>query len=159
MGVTDLQWMQQAYELAQIAAVQQEIPVGAVIVDAQDNLLGCGFNQVIQKSDPCAHAEIIALRQAAAKIANYRLSGATLYVTLEPCAMCAGALVQSRIARLCFGARDFRAGAAGSVYNLLSGRDLNHCVKIDEGLLQQESLNLLQSFFQSKRLLRNNIVS
>lgn len=147
----DLFWMRQAYQLALQAKAQGEVPVGAVLVNASNQLVGEGFNQVIQQKDPTAHAEILALRQAALMTSNYRLNHTTLYVTLEPCCMCAGALIQARIKRLVFATRDVRAGAAGSVYNLLKGAPLNHFVQIDEGVLQAESAALLADFFMLKR--------
>jgi tRNA(adenine34) deaminase len=149
--MNDFYWMQQAYQLALIAREQGEVPVGAVLVSASNEVLGRGWNQVIQNKDPTAHAEMVALRAAAALTNNYRLENTTLYVTLEPCCMCAGALVQARIRRLVFAARDVKAGAAGSVYNLLRGFPLNHFVQIDEGLLQQESAALLSDFFIKRR--------
>ncbi|WP_019216711.1 tRNA adenosine(34) deaminase TadA [Legionella tunisiensis] len=144
--------MAQAYDFALTAKEQGEVPVGAVLV-ADDNttLLGRGWNQVIQTNDPCAHAELIAIRAAAACLQNYRLLNTTLYVTLEPCSMCAGALIHARIARLVFATRDFKAGAAGSVYNLLQGYPLNHQVQIDEGIMQQPCATLLADFFKSRR--------
>ncbi|KTD36117.1 tRNA-specific adenosine deaminase [Legionella nautarum] len=144
-------WMRQAFELALKAKEQGEIPVGAVLVSQDQQLLGCGWNQVIQTNDPCAHAELLAIRTAAAKLDNYRLLNTTLYVTLEPCSMCAGALIHARIERLVFATRDFKAGAAGSVYNLLRGYPLNHQVQIDEGIMQQESADLLADFFKRRR--------
>lgn len=144
MGVTDLFWMTQAYNLARKAKELGEVPVGAVVVH-QDKLIGSGYNQVIRTHDPTAHAEIVALREAAATIKNYRLSNTKLYVTLEPCAMCAGALLHARVERIIFATRDFRTGAAGSVCNLLSS------VQIDEGVLQSECAYLLRDFFQNRR--------
>lgn len=149
--MSDSFWMAQAYELALAAKKQSEIPVGAVLVSADGHLLGKGWNQVIQNKDPCAHAELIALRNGASHLDNYRLLKTTLYVTLEPCSMCAGALVQARIERLVFATRDFKAGAAGSVYNLLQGYPLNHQVQIDEGIMQKECANLLVDFFKERR--------
>ena len=149
--MNDFFWMQEAYQLALIARSQGEVPVGAVLISASNDVLGQGWNQVIQNNDSTAHAEIVALRAASALTNNYRLENATLYVTLEPCCMCAGALVQARIKRLVFATRDVRAGAAGSVYNLLKGFPLNHFIQIDEGLLQQESAGLLSDFFAKKR--------
>lgn len=144
--------MAQAYELALKAKEQGEVPVGALIVAADNTtLLGQGWNQVIQTNDPCAHAELIAIRAAAARLHNYRLLNTTLYVTLEPCSMCAGALIHARIERLVFATRDFKAGAAGSVYNLLQGYPLNHQVQIDEGIMQQPCATLLADFFKSRR--------
>lgn len=152
MGVsTDATWMQLAYTLAETAASEGEVPVGAVLVDSNNRLIGQGYNQVIQRHDPTAHAELLAIRAAAQQRLNYRLVDTTLYVTLEPCSMCAGALVQSRVQRLVFATRDFKAGAAGSVYNLLSGYPLNHQIRIDEGIMQNESAQLLRDFFLEKR--------
>lgn len=149
MGINDIYWMQQAYQQALQAKALGEVPVGAVVVDAKNRLLASAFNQSIKMHDPCAHAEILAIRLAAATLENYRLLDTTLYVTLEPCAMCAGALVHARVSRLVFATRDFKAGAAGSVYNLLRGYPLNHQVQIDEGPLQQECSRLLTQFFKS----------
>lgn len=147
----DLDWMKQAFIQAERAQQQQEVPIGALIVSADDQVLGRGYNQVITQKDPTAHAEIIAIRQACQQVHNYRLSQATLYVTLEPCAMCAGAIVQARLTRVVFATRDFKAGAAGSVYNLLQGYPLNHRVQIDEGCMQHECAQLLQNFFDLRR--------
>lgn len=147
----DLFWMQKAYQLALKAEIEGEVPVGAVLVDAQQNCLGEGWNQVIQRHDPTAHAEIVALRQAGYHQKNYRLPHTTLYVTLEPCCMCAGALVHARVNRLVFATRDLKTGAAGSVMDLLKGSPLNHQVLISEGVLSAECTHLLSSFFKSRR--------
>ncbi len=147
----DLAWMKQAYALACEAARAGEVPVGAVLVSEEGMLLGEGYNQTITTCDPSAHAEVLAIRSAAKAVHNHRLLNTTLYVTLEPCAMCAGALVQARCERLVFATRDLKAGAAGSVYNLLSGDALNHRIQIDEGVLQEESAALLSAFFQERR--------
>jgi tRNA(adenine34) deaminase len=149
--MNDLAWMQQAYALAQQAEVWGEVPVGAVLVSEDGVLLGSGFNQMITQHDPTAHAEILAIREAAKNTHNYRLLNTTLYVTLEPCTMCAGALIQARCTRLVFATRDLKTGAAGSVYNVLGGDTLNHRIQIDEGLLQEESAALLSTFFQKRR--------
>ncbi|KTD64786.1 tRNA adenosine(34) deaminase TadA [Legionella spiritensis] len=149
--MNDTFWMQQAYQLALKAKDTGEVPVGALIVDQHQALLGSGHNQVIGANDPTAHAEMIAIRMAAAKLGNHRLTNATLYVTLEPCSMCAGAMVQARLARLVFATRDFKAGAAGSVHNLLQGFPLNHKVLIDEGPMQSECAHLLADFFMTLR--------
>src|SRR3990167_4655501 len=133
----DLFWMQQAYEQALHAEKQGEVPVGAVLVGSDNCLLSAASNQTIQCHDPSAHAEILVIRQACQEVANYRLSNSTLYVTLEPCVMCAGAMIQARLARIVFATRDLKAGAAGSVYNLLQGYPLNHRIRIDEGIMQQ----------------------
>lgn len=148
--MTDLYWMKKAYALAIKAKKQGEVPVGAVLVSEDNQLLGQGYNLVIDKHDPSAHAEIVAIRQAARKIGNYRLLNTTLYVTLEPCPMCAGALVHSRIKRLVFGTRDFKSGAAGSVFNLVHAHPLNHKIKVDEGLMQHECAALLKDFFTER---------
>ncbi len=146
-----IDWMQQALNLAERARDEGEVPVGAVVVGPDNHLLGVGWNQVISRKDPTAHAEMIAIQDAAKRLNNYRLEQTTLYVTLEPCCMCAGAMVHSRIQRLVFGTRDFKAGAAGSVYNLLKGYPLNHQTQIDEGILQSQSAQILLDFFESRR--------
>ena len=134
VAAVDLFWMARAIDLARAAQAQGEVPVGAVLV-VGDHVLGEGYNQPIGACDPTAHAEIVALRAAASLAANYRLPGSTLYVTLEPCAMCAGAIVQARVARVVFGARDPRAGAAGSVFHVLGEARLNHRPAVHEGIL------------------------
>jgi tRNA(adenine34) deaminase len=149
--MSDLFWMKQAFDLALTARDRGEVPVGAVLVDERHQVIGRGWNQVLQTNDPTAHAEVIAIRDAAAHLQNYRLQNTTLYVTLEPCCMCAGALVHARIKRLVFAARDFKAGAAGSIFNLLQGYPLNHQLKIDEGVLQHECGELLTEFFKNRR--------
>ena len=147
---SDLPAMQRALALARRAADEGEVPVGAVVV--LDGLaIGQGFNRPIRAHDPTAHAEVVALRSAAAQIGNYRLTGATLYVTIEPCAMCAGALVHARIARLVFGAREPRAGAVVSTVRLLDQPHLNHRVEVVEGVLADESATLLRAFFAARR--------
>ena len=150
--MSDLEWMQEAYLLALKARDQGEVPVGAVLVDQQGRRIGEGWNQVLGLHDPSAHAEILAIREAAHHIQNYRLEKTTLYVTLEPCCMCAGALVHARVHRIVFATREMKAGAAGSVYNLLQGYPLNHRVQIDEGYLQKECATLLADFFKTKRV-------
>jgi tRNA(adenine34) deaminase len=147
---SDIFWMRQALDLANYAAQQGEVPVGAVLVK-DDEIIGRGWNQMIQQNDPTAHAEILAIREAALKLRNTRLIDATLYVTLEPCCMCAGAIVHARLSRIVFGARDFKTGAAGSVYNLLRGHPLNHAVIIDESALQPECSEILSQFFSKLR--------
>ena len=144
----DSYWMGLAFELALQAKAEGEVPVGAILVSEDNQLLGRGYNQVIKNRDPSAHAELIAIRQAALILQNHRLLNTRLYVTLEPCAMCAGALVHARLARLIFATRDFKTGAAGSVYNLLQGYPLNHRVQIDEGIMQEECARLLTDFFR-----------
>ena len=145
MGMTDLAWMKKAYQLAQSAQLAGEVPVGAVLVSEDNQLLGTGSNQTISNCDPTAHAEIVALRNAALALQNHRLLNTTLYVTLEPCVMCAGSLLQARIKRLVFATRDLKTGATGSIHNLLPH------IQIDEGILQPECAALLSQFFQNKR--------
>lgn len=149
--MSDLFWMKEAYHLALLAQEQNEVPVGAILVDEDNLLVGRGWNQVLQNNDPTAHAEIVALREAGLKKQNYRFQNTTLYVTLEPCCMCAGALVHARIKRLVFATRDFKTGAAGSVFNFLQDSTLNHHIQIDEGILQNDCAALLTDFFQSRR--------
>ena len=148
--MTDEQWMRRALTLAEQAARHEEVPVGAVLVRGEE-LLGEGWNQVISAADPTAHAEIVALRAAAAQAGNYRLPGTTLYVTLEPCTMCAGAMVHARVERLVFAAREPRAGAICSNCETLDAGYYNHRVQWEEGPLADESAALLQSFFRARR--------
>jgi tRNA(adenine34) deaminase len=143
-------FMREALELARIAAAEGEVPVGAVVV-ADDRVIGRGHNSPISDHDPTAHAEILALREAARAAGNYRLENATLYVTVEPCVMCAGALVAARIQRLVFGARDLRFGGVRSKFRLADSEILNHRVEIVEGILGSECLELLQKFFDNRR--------
>jgi len=135
---------------ARKAAAAGEVPVGAVVV-FQDEVIGRGFNHPITAHDPTAHAEIIAMREAAQRLKNYRLSGATLYCTLEPCMMCAGAMIHARIARLVFGTPDPKAGSAGSIYNVLTDPRLNHRVEVVSGIREDECAALLRDFFASRR--------
>lgn len=148
---TDLYWMKKAFELAQKASAQGEVPVGAVLIDSDNQCIGEGWNQPISGHDPTAHAEIIAMREAASGLENYRLPETTLYVTLEPCPMCAGAIVHARIRRVVFATPDPRTGSAGSVYNLLNSPHLNHRVDVNNGALQHECSTLLKTFFLEKR--------
>lgn len=147
----DEYWMQQALKLASKAAEEGEVPIGALLVDQNQQLIASSYNQTIQLIDPTAHAEILTLREAALKLANYRLPGTTLYCTLEPCAMCAGALVQARVDRVVFGAFDAKAGALISVFELLSHPKLNHHAKVEGGVLEGDAVKLLQDFFQQRR--------
>lgn len=142
--------MAQALEQARLAGAMGEVPIGAILV-AGDRVIGRGFNNPIASHDPTAHAEICALRQASRLSQNYRLPGATLYVTIEPCTMCAGALIHARVETLVFGAREPRAGAIVSQQNLLDAHYFNHKVAYTEGILKEECTALLQDFFQSKR--------
>ena len=146
----DLHWMQYALQLADKAEQSGEIPVGAVLVK-EGLVLGEGWNQSIQLNDPSAHAEMIAIRQAAEKIGNYRLLDCTLYVTLEPCAMCAGLLVHSRVKRLVFGAKDAKTGAAGSVLDIVRHPVLNHQLDVQDGALAQQCADKLSAFFRRRR--------
>ncbi|MBL1141837.1 MAG: tRNA adenosine(34) deaminase TadA [Proteobacteria bacterium] len=144
-------WMQRAFKLAEKAKSQDEVPVGAVIV-LEDKIIGEGWNQPISANDPAAHAEIIALRNAGNNIGNYRLPDATMYVTLEPCAMCAGAIVHARLAKLIYATDDPKTGACGSIFNLLQTEELNHKVEIEKGILEEECRTLIQDFFKVKRI-------
>ncbi len=144
------QWMRRALALAEHAAQHEEVPVGAVLV-RDDTLLGEGWNQVITAADPTAHAEIVALRDAAARVGNYRLPGSTLYVTLEPCTMCAGAMVHARVELLVFAAREPRAGAICSNCKTLDAPFYNHHVSWKEGPMAEQSAALLQAFFKARR--------
>ncbi len=147
---TDEEFLRQALILAQRAAAAGEVPVGAVVVRSGE-IVGRGYNAPVSSSDPTAHAEILALREAAREEANYRLSGATLYVTLEPCAMCAGALVAARIERLVFGARDLRFGGVRSKFRIADSGLLNHRVEVAEGVLAAEATAMLLEFFAARR--------
>ena len=143
--------MDLALEEARTAETLGEVPVGAVIVDAAGNIIGRGFNRPISSSDPTAHAEIVAMREAARSTGNYRLTGLTLYCTMEPCAMCAGAMVHARIQRLVYGAADPRAGAAGSIFNVATDSRLNHQVSVVAGVRETECRKLVQEFFEKRR--------
>ena len=147
---TDEKFMRSAIGEAKIAASVNEVPVGAVIVK-NGEIIGAGLNRSIQDADPTAHAEIVAIRAAALAEKNYRLKGTTIYVTLEPCAMCVGAMIQARISRLVFGAYDAKAGAAGSVINLCDNRQLNHQIEVNGGLLDEQCAGLLKRFFEVRR--------
>lgn len=146
----DRMFMQHALELGKKAASLGEVPVGALLVQEQ-KIIGEGHNQPISAHDTTAHAEIVAIRQACQNIKNYRLPHATLYVSLEPCAMCAGALIHARVARVVCAAREPRAGAAGSVLDVMNNPRLNHCCVVEFGLLQDASSALLKSFFKARR--------
>lgn len=146
----DVEYMQAALERARLAPALGEVPIGAVlVVDGQIVSQVHNFREVWQ--DPTAHAEVVAIREAAGRLGTWRLTGATLYVTLEPCAMCAGAIIQARVSRLVFAARDPKGGACGSVFNLPEERRLNHRVQVVSGVLEQESQALLQAFFRNLR--------
>lgn len=143
-------WMHTALALAEEAAARGEVPVGAIVV-CDNEIVGRGGNAPIAGNDPTAHAEIAALREAAKALGNYRLPGCSLYVTLEPCAMCAGAIMHARIARLVFGARDPKTGACGSVVDLFAEPRLNHHTEVVPGILADESAALLSAFFKARR--------
>lgn len=148
--LTDEDWMRHALHLATKAEAAGEVPVGAVLVKDQQ-LIAEGWNQMISLHDPSAHAEMLAVRQAGQLLHNYRLPDCTLYVTLEPCSMCAGMLVHSRLARLVYGASDYKTGAAGSVMNLVQHPQLNHQLEVTGGVLAEQCAALLSAFFQRRR--------
>lgn len=143
-------WLSYALRLAHDAEQNNEVPVGAVLVK-NDEVIAAGWNQPISANDPTAHAEIMALRNGAQQLDNYRLINTTLYVTLEPCAMCVGAMIQARIKRLVFGAYDVRAGAVASVFQLLDEQRLNHSIAWQGGVMADECAAILKSFFQQRR--------
>jgi tRNA(adenine34) deaminase len=148
--MSDLDFMNAALAEARLAAEAGEVPIGAVVV-REDTILARGQNRVLRDVDPTAHAEIVALRTAAAAVGNYRLPGCRLYVTLEPCAMCAGAMIHARLDRLVFAADDPKAGAAGSVLAVLNHPQLNHQMQVEQGILGDEATELLRSFFRERR--------
>jgi tRNA(adenine34) deaminase len=147
----DETWMLRALVAARDAAGRGEVPVGAVIVDSKGRILAAASNKTISDNDPTAHAEVLALRTAGIRIGNYRLTGATVYSTIEPCVMCAGALVNARVERLVYGAHDERFGAARSVFKLCDTKKLNHRIKITTGVLEDKCRDLMQDFFRSRR--------
>ncbi len=149
--MADIAWMQLALAQAARALQLGEVPVGAVLVGAQGELLATGFNRTIIDHDPTAHAEIVALRAGAQQVQNYRLPGASLYVTLEPCAMCLGAMLHARLARVVFGAPDPKTGVCGSVLNLALEKQLNHHTQVEGGVLAQECGDTLRQFFKERR--------
>jgi tRNA(adenine34) deaminase len=148
--MTDIDFMQAALDEARLAAEAGEVPIGAVVARA-GQIIARGQNRVLRDVDPTAHAEMVALRAAARAVANYRLPGCTLYVTLEPCAMCAGAMIHARLDRLVFAAADPKAGAAGSVLSVINHPQLNHQMLVEQGILADESAALLRSFFRERR--------
>ena len=149
---TDERWMRLALEQAKQSESEGEVPVGAVVV-IDDKVIGQGRNQSLGFHDPSAHAEIMAMREAGKNLSNYRIPGSTLYVTLEPCMMCAGAILHARIERVVFGARDEKTGAVGSIANLLENPLANHRCRVTAGILPEQSLLLLANFFQQRRQL------
>jgi tRNA(adenine34) deaminase len=146
----DHQFMQQAIEQAQLAALEGEVPVGAVLV-RDGKVISKAFNQPITHHDPSAHAEMLALRAAAKAEENYRLPGSTLYVTLEPCTMCAGAMLHARLDRVVYGASDPKTGAAGSVLDVFSSKQINHQTRVEGGVMGEECGQILRSFFKERR--------
>lgn len=150
--LTDEHWMRSAIEAAKEAELRNEIPIGACLIDKNGELLAIAGNQTITESDPTAHAEILVLRAAAAKIGNYRLTDSTVYTTIEPCVMCAGALVNARVKRLVFGAHDTRFGAVESVFRLCDTSSLNHRIEVVSNVLAEDCRTLMQDFFRRKRL-------
>ena len=146
----DLDAMQAALAEARTAASAGEVPIGAIVV-REGMVIAGGQNRVLRDIDPTAHAEIVAMRAAAQALGNYRLNGCTLYVTLEPCAMCAGAMIHARLDRLVYAAADPKAGAAGSVISLINHPRLNHQMQVEQGILADESSELLKSFFRERR--------
>lgn len=146
----DATWMERALELAALAAAAGEVPVGALVIK-DGEIIGEGHNRNLLDNDPTAHAEIVALRQAAARLGNHRLTGCTMVTTIEPCSMCAGALIHSRIARLVYGASDPKAGAAGSTVQVINHPSLNHRMEVTAGVLAGKCSEILQKFFRQKR--------
>jgi len=146
----DAAWMELALEQARLAGNAGEVPVGALVI-REGEIVGQGHNRNLLDNDPTAHAEIVALRRAAARVGNHRLSGCVMYATIEPCSMCAGALIHARISRLVYGAADPKAGAAGSVLEVLNHPRLNHKMEIASGVLAEECSEVLQEFFRRKR--------
>lgn len=153
----DQHFMQRALALADNAEAEGEIPVGAVLVGANGEVLGEGWNRSILLSDPTAHAEIQAIRMAGQKVGNYRLLDTTLYVTLEPCPMCAGAILHSRIGRLVFGASDYKTGAIGSRFHLFEDYKMNHFLQIRGGVLREQCSEKISQFFQKRRKMQKAI--
>ncbi len=143
--------MLRALHAARDAAGRGEVPVGALIVDSEGRILAAESNKTISDNDPTAHAEVLALRTAGIRLGNYRLTGATVYSTIEPCVMCAGALVNARVERLVYGARDARFGAARSVFKICDNKKLNHRIKITAGVLEDKCRELMQDFFKARR--------
>jgi tRNA(adenine34) deaminase len=148
--ISDLEAMHAALAEARLAAESGEVPIGAVVVH-EDTIIAQGQNRVLRDNDPTAHAEIAALREAAKALGNYRLNGCTLYVTLEPCAMCAGAMIHARLDRLVFAAADPKAGACGSVLSVLNHPQLNHKMAVEQEILADQAGELLRSFFRERR--------
>ena len=151
MPDNDEKWMQIAVHMAREAAKLGEVPIGAVMVGTDGKILSSGSNRTITDTDPTAHAEILVVRNAAMRLGNYRLTGTTLYTTIEPCVMCAGALVNARISRLVYGAADERFGAVDTKFGLCTSPDLNHRIDITSGIMADKCRALMQEFFRSRR--------
>jgi len=151
----DERWMREALRAARAAAGRGEVPVGACVVGSDGGLLAAAGNRTRVDCDPTAHAEVLALREAARRVGNYRLTGAVVYSTVEPCAMCAGALVQARVRRLVYGARDEKAGAVESVFRVCDASSLNHRMELSAGVLGDECRALMQEFFRARRRMMN----
>ena len=149
--LNDQEFMRQALEEAHLAAREDEVPVGAVLVAHDGAVLARAHNQTIARCDPTGHAEIIALREASQAVGNFRLLNTTIYVTIEPCIMCVGALLQARVARIVFGAWDPKWGGAGSLYNLADDARLNHTISVQGGVLEEECRTVMQDFFRARR--------
>ncbi len=147
----DQEFMKEALKEAKLAFKEDEVPVGAIIISPEGKIIGRGRNQIIKLNDPTAHAEILAIKMACKNLGNYRLLGCRMYVTLEPCPMCAYALVLARIEELIFATPDEKTGACGSVYNIVQDHRLNHQIKIKKGLFKDKAQELLKSFFKPKR--------
>jgi tRNA(adenine34) deaminase len=147
----DERWMREALRAAEEAAGRAEVPVGACLVSAEGELLAVAGNRTRTDCDPTAHAEVVALREASRRVGNFRLTGSVMYATLEPCAMCAGALVQARVRRLVYGARDPKAGAVESVFRVCDASSLNHRMELTAGVLEPECRELMQAFFRARR--------
>ncbi|MFH1153431.1 MAG: tRNA adenosine(34) deaminase TadA [Pseudomonadota bacterium] len=147
----DLFYMKLALDEAKKAEQMDEVPVGAVLIDVDGQIAGTGFNQPIRLNDPTGHAEMLAIRMASLNLGNYRLPGATLYTTIEPCIMCMGAIIHARIARLVYGAADPKWGGAGSLYNFASDTRLNHRLDVVSGILGEDASEMIRSFFRNKR--------
>ncbi|MBF0411385.1 MAG: nucleoside deaminase [Desulfamplus sp.] len=147
----DIYYMSLAIEQAQTAASLDEVPVGSVITDSFGNIIGHGYNKTISMCDPTAHAEIVAIKAAALNVGNYRICGTTIYVTIEPCIMCMGAIIHARVARLVYGAPDPKWGAAGSLYNFNHDKRLNHTIDITSGVCLNETREIIRHFFREKR--------